>query len=201
MHKTLLLALAGLAIAFPTTAGAADGRGMFAVKGIGTVNCQRYLDARAKGDREYVLFAGYLTGYITAYNQLAPATFDVVSWQSVDTLLGMMASYCNKNPQDNLAVATTRLITALTPDKLEAASETVEARAEQGSTKLYRETLQRVQQRLAQLGHYSGPADGQFTPATQRALEKFQSEKGIKKTGLPDQATLFELLLTRSATK
>ncbi len=197
MRRSVVYIAAAAGIACSVPAGAADGQGMFSVKSVGTANCQRYLDARAKGDREFLLFAGYLGGYMTAYNQLTPGTFDVLPWQTVETLLGLMASYCKKHPDANFAVATTLLIKVLAPDKLETASESVDARADQTSVTIYRETLRRAQEQLGKLGHYKGPADGQFNAATRRALEKFQTEKKIAKTGLPDQATLFYLLLTK----
>jgi len=200
MHRSWIGIAALTGFAFAVSASAADGKGMFSVKSVGTANCQRYLDARAKGDREYPLFAGYLGGYLTAYNQLSPTTFDILPWQTVETVLGLMANYCNKNPDVNFAVAAARLIGVLAPDRLEAASESVDARTETAGVKLYRETLRRAQEKLRELGYYKGPADGQFGAATRRALEKFQAEKKIAKTGLPDQATLFHLLLAKPTT-
>jgi hypothetical protein len=180
-------------------AHADDSRGMFSVKSVGTVSCRRYLDARREKGEEYLLFAGYLGGYMTAYNQLSPETFDILPWQTVDTLLGLLTNYCSKQPDRNFAVAVNELIKLLTPNRLEAASELVEARTQQGSVKIYRETMRRVQVKLADLGHYSGNADGLFGSKTRGGLEKFQEAKGLKKTGLPDQPTLLNLLLVERA--
>ena len=172
-----------------------DSRGMFSVKSVGTVSCGRYLDARKQKGEEYLLFAGYLGGYMTAYNQWSSETFDILPWQTVDTLLGLLANYCSKQPDRNYAVAVNELIKMLAPYRLAVASELLEARTQQGSIKIYRETLRRVQARLAELGHYTGNVDGLFGTQTQGGLEKFQQAKGLKKTGLPDQPTLFNLLL------
>jgi len=191
---TLLVALL-VSLAGP--APAADPRGLFSVKGVGTADCQRYLNARKEGGREYFVFAGYLGGYLTAHNQLSEATFDIVPWQTIDTIAGMMSSFCAKNPTANFAVAVTRLVKFLEPERLAVGSETVEAKVGTSGVTIYRETLRRAQMKLAEAGHYRGTPDGQFTPVTRAALEKFQSAKGLPKTGLPDQVTLLRLLLTQ----
>ena len=190
----LLLSLAG-------PARAADTRGLFSVKGVGTADCQRYLNARKEGGREYFVFAGYLGGYLTAYNQITEGTFDIVPWQTLDTIAGMLSSFCTKNPTANFVVAVTRLVKFLEPERLAVGSETVEAKVGSSAVTIYRETLRRAQLKLAESGHYHGTPDGQFTPITQAALEKFQSDKGLPKTGLPDQVTLLRLLLTREIPK
>jgi hypothetical protein len=184
-----------------TVAHGADGRGMFSVKSVGTVNCQRYLDARKEQGKEYLLFAGYVSGHITAYNQLSPETFDILPWQSVETILGMLASFCDKNPDRNFAVAVIELIKILRPNRLKSTSELVEVRTQHGSIQIYRETLRRVQTQLVKLGHYQGSVDGEFGPKTRRGLEQFQTAKGLKKTGLPDQQTLFSLLVIERPTE
>lgn len=172
-----------------------DSRGMFSVKGVGTVDCAHYLNARKDQGEEYLLFAGYLGGYMTAYNQLSSETFDILPWQTVETLLGLLANYCSKQPNRNYAVAVSELVKMLTANRLEVASEVMEARTKQGSVKIYRETLRRVQVKLTDLGHYKGSPDGLFGPETLRGIEKFQKTKELKITGLPDQPTLFNLLL------
>ena len=197
MSRVTIAAMAVAALLLPNAGLAANQNGTFAVKSMGTASCQRYLDARAKADREYVLFAGYLGGYVTAYNQLTPGTFDILPWQSVDTLLTMMASYCKQNQQTVLAVAVTNLVKILEPDKLDAPSEMVDAKAGKEHAQIYQGALLRAQKRLAELGYYKGAADGQFNGATRSAFERFQAKTGIPKSGLPDQATLFRLLLTK----
>lgn len=197
MRRLALVALATAGLMLPSASRAADERGAFAVKSMGTATCRHYLDARAKGDREYVLFAGYLGGYVTAYNQLTPGTFDILPWQSVDTLLRMMASYCQKNPSTVLAVAVTSLVRVLEADKLTSPSSMVEAGTGKKRTQIYREALVRAQEKLAELGFYKRNPNGEFDAATRRALEQYQERKGIPKTGLPDQHTLFQLFLAR----
>ena len=171
----------------------ADENSKFAVKAVGTTDCQRYLEARETGGSEYSLYGGYLAGYISAYNQLVPDTFDISPWQNMETLAGMMASHCKKYPGENFALALNRMLTALKKTQLDKASITVEARAGGRQIRIYKESLRRAQAKLAALGLYKGLPDGRFGPGTQEALKAFQKQKGLSQTGLPDQITLFHL--------
>ena len=194
MIRCSALALVVLALSVCATASeGADERGLFAVKSVGTTSCQRYLDARKAGADEYVLYGGYLGGYMTAFNQLRPSTFDIMSWHNTDTLAGMMASYCRKHPQSNFAVSVAHLITVLMPRRLEADSPTLEIAHGGKTVAVYQESLRRIQVKLAVLGLYTGEPDGRYGPATRQALERFQAEQRLPRTGLPDQATLFRL--------
>jgi peptidoglycan hydrolase-like protein with peptidoglycan-binding domain len=46
-----------------------------------------------------------------------------------------------------------------------------------------------VQERLRQLGAYSGRVDGIWGPGTQQALERFQQGRGLQATGQINPAT------------
>ena len=56
--------------------------------------------------------------------------------------------------------------------------------------------VQDVQARLHRLGFYRGPVDGAWGPATQAALEHFQSVRGLDVTGQPTPATMAALGLS-----
>ena len=47
-----------------------------------------------------------------------------------------------------------------------------------------------VQRQLAERGYYKGSIDGQFGQASQGAMRRFQHAKGLKETGLIDEASL-----------
>jgi Putative peptidoglycan binding domain len=49
--------------------------------------------------------------------------------------------------------------------------------------------LYRAQARLARLGYYSGPIDGDFGPMTSRALRSYQADYGLPITGRLDSRT------------
>jgi len=54
----------------------------------------------------------------------------------------------------------------------------------------------RVQERLRQLGAYSGRADGVWGPDSQAALQRFQQGRGLQVTGQLNQATVSTLGLS-----
>ena len=56
--------------------------------------------------------------------------------------------------------------------------------------------VMRVQERLRQLGAYSGRADGVWGPDSQAALERFQQGRGLQVTGQLNQATASTLGLS-----
>lgn len=47
-----------------------------------------------------------------------------------------------------------------------------------------------VQRQLAERGYYKGGIDGQFGPASKGALKRFQSDNGLKSSGLIDEPSL-----------
>ena len=172
---------------------AADDAGNFAVKGIGTTSCRDYLAARETGGDEYLLYGGWIGGYVTAFNQLAPQTFDLLPWQSVDTLTRMLASACEKTPDTLFAAVLSRLATLVQPQRIASPSAPVRAGEGPGGVTLYAEALRRTQERLAALGLFEGSPDGAWDERTREALSRFQQANGLQATGVPDQVTLFVL--------
>jgi hypothetical protein len=186
------LALAAALLA-SSPARAADGEGRFALKSVGTASCGSFVAARDKGGEGYALYGGYLGGYVSAYNQLVPQTFDLTPFHDADTLAHMMAQYCAKHPQENFGAALWRLVALLRPGRLQESSPEVRAESEGRHITVYAETLRRTQDRLRELGHYAGESHGRFDAATREALTAYQQRAQLPPTGLPDQATLFRL--------
>jgi lipoprotein-anchoring transpeptidase ErfK/SrfK len=58
--------------------------------------------------------------------------------------------------------------------------------------------IKRIQQRLAQLAYYPGPADGQFGTGTQEAVWAFQEVQGIPVTGTVDSQAGRALAMPRA---
>jgi peptidoglycan hydrolase-like protein with peptidoglycan-binding domain len=87
------------------------------------------------------------------------------------------------------------MIGALHPTRLRSSSKRVEAKAGDKTVVIYEAILRRAQQMLSERGYYKGASDSKFGPAMEKAIRKFQKDKKIGVTGLPDQRTL--LLLFR----
>jgi lipoprotein-anchoring transpeptidase ErfK/SrfK len=63
---------------------------------------------------------------------------------------------------------------------------------------MYGSDVKRLQQRLAQLAYYPGPADGQFGTDTQEAVWAFQEVQGIPVTGTVDSQAGRALAMPRA---
>ena len=183
----------------PLAAGAADSEGRFAVKGAGATTCADYAAAfDERGDRLYA-YGGWLEGYLTAANQTLEDTFDLTSWETPQTLAVLLVNHCRRNPEVSFLDATRLMFQALHDARIKSSSELVVVRDGERGMRMYRETLQRVQTRLAENGLYKGAVDGTYNEATRAAMRTFQQQSGLEENGMPDQATLMQLLRTPPA--
>ena len=189
MAAVLTLAMAGVAPNLP----AADKDGKFAALGAGIANCSRFIEARQARSNEYFLFGGWIDGYLSAQNQVQTDTYSLVPWQSVDLLASSLADYCREHPQEPFLRAVTTMAAALRPQRLEIASERIAVTVGQLKQDFFRETLRRMQERLAARGYFNGEVNGDFGKDSAAALGAFQRDQGINVTGFPDQLTLFRL--------
>lgn len=182
-------------------AHAADKDGAFAVKGIGGETCKQFSQGYQDRNQNIALFRSWLDGYLTSINRRDKDTFDIAPWQSSALLIALIEGHCRQSPEHRVADVVHALTEFLKSQKLAAKSGVVEAKAGDQSIKVYNVVMQRTQEALAKAGHYKGKPDGSFGPGTKAALEAFQEKSGLKKTGLPDQETLFKLLIEPLAKK
>ena len=68
MIKSLVLSALFI---FSSLIYAADVDGKFAVKGAGRKSCESFLQAKASGSNDYLLYAGWVEGFISSYNQFS----------------------------------------------------------------------------------------------------------------------------------
>lgn len=164
------------------------------MKGAGFLPCQVYSAEREKKSDTYYLIAGWIEGYITAYNKHVPGTFDITSFESPELLMTVLQNHCKSHPGDRLYPVLDSMLDQLRPDRLTKESERVRIAEGDRKTVLYTETISRIQTALARRGLYKGAVDGRFTGATRSALIAFQSGIKLEATGFPDQTTLWRLL-------
>jgi len=174
---------------------AASAKGEFGVKGLGADSCAAFVEASRQKAPSVGEFGGWVEGYITAVNRYRPDTFDIAPWQSTGLLLGLIHAHCQQNPDHRLFDVVHQLQVLLAEDRLTARSEITEASNGKDRVRIYAEVLKRAQQALIDRGLLQGTADGVFGPKTRTAFEALQKKVGLPVTGLPDQETLFELLL------
>jgi len=188
-------ALLGLTLTFlaagPAFAGEADGR--HAVRGAGVVDCATFLAEKRATSDAYVMMGGWIDGYLTAYNQLSESTYDITSYQSTELLVTVIEGHCADHPEHRLFTVVSSIAEQLRDQRLREASPILNVRVDGKATRLYRETVSRMQSRLGDAGHYDGEASGNFDAATLAAVQSYQASIGYEPTGFPDQATLWKL--------
>lgn len=175
-------------------AAAADVNERFAPKGAGTITCEVFVEEHERESDAYILFRGWIDGYITAVNQLTPETFDIAAWESTAFLASVIDNHCRKNPEDSVMAVTMAIVEGLHDDRITRSSPLVTAEAGDQSMRIYEATLVEVQSALIELGLLSEAPTGRFTAATSAALTRYQTAQNLTPTGLPDENTLWALL-------
>jgi hypothetical protein len=189
-HLTAVVGSMGVLLG---TAQAADQNGEFALKGAGFLPCQVYVQERENKSSVYYMIGGWLEGYLSAHNRYADQTYDVTSFETLELLLGVIQNHCQSNPNDRLYSVLNSIIIQLQADRVMMESPKVAIAEGERQTQLYRETIRRMQERLATLGLFKDNVDGRYTDATRSALIAFQSDIEFETSGFPDQATLWRL--------
>ena len=191
MKLAILYLSLGLLAAGPAFAG--DGEARHAVRGAGVVDCATFLAEKGAASDAYVMMGGWIDGYITAYNQLSESTYDITTFQSTELLVTVIEGHCEDNPEHRLFTVVSSIAEQLRDQRLREASPILNVRVDGKATRLYRETVARMQARLGEGGHYDGPASGNYDAATLEAVQSYQASIGYEPTGFPDQATLWKL--------
>jgi murein L,D-transpeptidase YcbB/YkuD len=195
MRLRNLVILVGLLATLASPGRAADANGDHAVRGVGVASCATFVAELERDGYEKFLFAGWLNGYLTAWNQLQPDTFEVASWQTLDTLAEYLRQNCENSPDRTFYAVAAAMLQRLMDQRLTTRSDTTTFQHGDNSTVLYQDVLERVKQQLEERrlldDAAAAPAD-----AVARALERYQGREGLAVTGLPDQATLHRLLMS-----
>ena len=199
--KPLALGLVvGLVVA-SAGAQAADQQNRFAPKGAGAATCARYLEERKGLTRTYAEFGGWIDGFVSAYNLLRNDTYDILTWEDTTDLARLLANFCCARPDDRFASGLVILLSSMEKDRLRAAEPVVRAEGQAQTVILYRQTLARVQAKLATDGYFVGPPSGVFDKATEQAVAAYQRQNGLTVTGVPDRVTLRNLMWPRRSAK
>lgn len=177
-------------------AGAATEDGAFRVRGAGIATCGQYVEAAEARGAEFVSFAGWVDGYLSAMNRTEEGYYDLVPWQGTELLLASLARYCEQRPDQAFHIAVINLAQSLLPGAIRQQPEIVgiEATDSETSVALYDVVIRRLQAALRIRGFYEGELSGEYTDATRKAVSAFQSSVGLPATGMPDQKTLASLL-------
>lgn len=195
VQAKLTMAILAAALLQATPSGAADADGKFALEGGGAAACSKFVAAAEAKAPEMALFSGWVDGYFSAINQIEKTTYDITPWQTTELTLVLLTTWCKEHPKEQFGLAVNRLANALMADRLTTFSATTMIGTAASATPIYEEVLLRTNRALVQKGYLKGEADAKYSPQVKAALEKFQKDRKIKVSGLPDQRTLYALFV------
>ena len=95
--------------------GAADNNGTSQFWG--TRTCGKYLSDVQQGNVESLFDAGWVAGFITAYNIMAPDTYDIIGNSDMQSVTLFIRNYCKANSLKNVDDAMQPLIEQLLPKR------------------------------------------------------------------------------------
>lgn len=173
-------------------AAADEEKRLFAVKGLGALDCAAYLQAVEEGSAKLAPYAGYISGYVSAYNEQAPQTYDLLPWQTIDTVMIVVARRCQQIPSLRFGVALSQVATYFRRQRLRELPERVSFGTGEDAVELYSPIADQLTEALLQRG-YLDKRDGDVTSALRAA----QTDLGLDVTGIPDQFTLLRLFYTK----
>lgn len=175
------------------SANGSDENGKFAVKGIGVLTCNEFLDAKDNKQSSYLQFGGWIEGYISASNKALPSSYDVAPWHTTETIATIVYTACKKAPEANFAGVVDAIVSRLSISPLKKQSQSITLSHGKYSLSLPEAILTQVKQRLIKLNFMNNDASEEELKA---ALANYQKSKGLTVTSLPDQYTLWNLLET-----
>lgn len=194
--KRIFVCLAACAGMLPLALAAETEAGKYAVRGAGLIDCQTFLDEQQKQSKSYLMIGGWIDGYITGVNQYADDTYDATSFESTELFAELIENHCRKNPDDRLFPVVNSIIQQRWGSRITEQTPRIGITLGEMHVGMYRETLNRIQERLAEKGFYELPATGEFDAKTITAIASFQETlDGYEATGFPDQATLWALFV------
>lgn len=193
INRVFQSALLAGCVFFCSVALAGDPAGNFAVRGAGLIDCQTYVQEKEQASDAYIMMGGWMDGYLTGMNQLSEQTYDLTPYQSTELLAKVVDGHCRRHPDHRLFTVLSSIASQLRDERIGEGSRLVDVRVDGRSTRLYRETIRRMQSRLLSSGVYDADPSGQFDSDTLSAVMAYQESIGFAATGFPDQATLWKL--------
>lgn len=199
MNKVGLgLAAAAIAIGGTSLAAASDPKGSYAIRGIGSQECQTLLQELEKDKNGSLSVASWILGYMTAANRYEPTTFDISPVTDVRALTNIALALCQKNPKARLETVLNDMLRAMARARVQADSPLVEMKSGNATAVVRQEVLLAIQQRLNQRGLLKAKPDGSYGPQTDAALKEYQKAEKLPVTGVADAATVLRILVEQA---
>jgi hypothetical protein len=167
-------------------ADAKDLKGSFAIKGVGTLTCQMFLDAAASDAVILQQYAGYVTGYVSAFNELSNETFDLLPWQQLDTYMLLLLQQCKEKPQVTVGSAVSQIARYFKAKKIKVAAQTIEIKGAGIKLHFYPEVVRQIKTELKRKGY--------DTSDIWQAMVQFKQDNSLKGKHPFEQLILMKLL-------
>jgi hypothetical protein len=152
------------------------------------LNCAAYVRAASAGDHELAQYSGYLAGYVSAYNEHRSDTFDLLPWQSMETMMLLMLSRCRDVPETSFGVAVIDMAKFFERGKLGKLEERVQIGDEESAMEVYAPVAAEIRAALAERGY---PVDD-----LNASLKKFRLDQNLPPATNNMQMLLMRLLYT-----
>lgn len=195
---TRLIVAAAIALCGPQLARASDAKGNYAIRGVGSQECQTLVQELEKDKSGSVPVASWMLGYMTAVNRYEPTTFDISPVTDVRALTNIALALCQKNPKARLETVLSDMLRAMARARVRADSPLVEMKSGETTVAVRQEVLLNVQQRLNQRGLLKAKADGNYGPQTEAALKEYQKAEKLPVTGVADAPTVLRMLVEQA---
>ena len=165
---------------------AKDSNGSFAIKGIGTFPCTAFIGAAAKDTPELQQYAGYLAGYVSAFNEIQGDTFDLLPWQQLDTVMLLVLQRCQQTPEASVAGVVSQVAQYFAKDRLKTAQQKVEVKGPDTSISLFPSVVEQITVALQKQGY--------DTSDLWSAMRQYQEDKLLVGEHPFEQLILLKLL-------
>ncbi|MEO8558167.1 MAG: peptidoglycan-binding domain-containing protein [Rhodospirillales bacterium] len=183
------------AITLHAPAQAADTKGNFALRGIGSQSCQALLDELQKAPGNAVVAASWVLGYMSATNRYEPDTFDISPVTDAQSIFNVVIGLCKAHPTVRVQTILSDTLAALGKARIKTDSPMVDTKSGTTVASVRTETLVLVQKKLAERGLLKAKADGAYGAQTEAAVKDFQKAEKLPITGVVDSATVIRLLI------
>jgi hypothetical protein len=196
-----LATAASLLVAAQAPAQAADAKGNFALRGVGSQACKDMLGELEKTPAMAPITASWLLGYMSATNRYEPNTFDISPVTDPQAMFNIVVALCKAHPDARVQGVANDTLAALGKARVKADSPIVDTKSGKATAQIRQETLLLVQQKLNERGLLKAKPDGSYGPQTEAALKSFQAAEKLPVTGVPDAPTVIRLLVEQPKKK
>lgn len=197
LRRLSLAVSAAAALMLPAQgAFAASAQGDYAVIGIGSLTCKAYLEQLSTENPPLLAYSEWVSGYLSGLNRTLPDTFDASYISDNTHLAKLVGRVCRTQPDQLTETVLAQLVTSMMSAELTQYSDVVRVSVGNTAVAIRRLTLDRLIGVLVEQDYL--PERRAFDETVRDALIRFQADKNLTQTGLPDTETLIVAFMASS---